>query len=193
MDARSPRLPSPPLRADAQENRDRILAAARELFSRHGLDVGMREIARRAGVGPATLYRRFPTRKELVDEAFSAELGVCRRIVEEGSAADDPWIGFQSIVRRLIISNSHSRGFVDAFTAGDERSATISAHRRDLLRMIDEVARRAMRAGRLRDDFVVDDLVLLLSTGHTIAVIPAGRRERAAERFATLAVDALSA
>ena len=64
------------LRADAQENRDRILAAARALFAERGLDVGMREIARRAGVGPATLYRRFPTKQALIDEAFAVELAV---------------------------------------------------------------------------------------------------------------------
>ena len=59
------------LRADAQENRDRILDAARALFSERGLDVSMREVARCAEVGPATLYRRFPTKQALIDDEDS--------------------------------------------------------------------------------------------------------------------------
>jgi AcrR family transcriptional regulator len=72
------------LRADAQNNRDRIRAAARQLFSDYGTDVGMREIARQAGVGPATLYRRFPTRQTLIDDVLTDELAACREIVEHG-------------------------------------------------------------------------------------------------------------
>lgn len=66
------------LRADAQDNRDRVLEAARALFAERGIDVTMRQIARRADVGPATLYRRFPTKQILVDEAFEYELRSCR-------------------------------------------------------------------------------------------------------------------
>ncbi|CAM3337706.1 helix-turn-helix domain-containing protein [Kibdelosporangium persicum] len=58
------------LRSDARDNRDRILVAARTAFAADGIDVPMREIARRAGVGPATLYRRFPTKEALVTAAF---------------------------------------------------------------------------------------------------------------------------
>ncbi|MCZ9342279.1 TetR/AcrR family transcriptional regulator, partial [Streptomyces sp. TRM76130] len=53
------------LRADALDNRDRILDAARALFATRGLDVPMREVARHARVAPATLYRRFPTKRDL--------------------------------------------------------------------------------------------------------------------------------
>src|SRR6266511_2345437 len=63
-------LPGPPakgLRRDAQRNRDAIVAAAREVFSGQGLEAPLEEIARRAGVGIGTLYRRFPTRVELVE------------------------------------------------------------------------------------------------------------------------------
>jgi AcrR family transcriptional regulator len=74
------------LRADAQENRDRVLEAARDLFGRQGLGVTMREVARLADVGPATLYRRFPTKKHLVDAAFADEVRACRGIVEDACA-----------------------------------------------------------------------------------------------------------
>ncbi|WP_157437532.1 TetR/AcrR family transcriptional regulator [Actinoplanes subtropicus] len=82
------------LRADARENRDRVLDSARALFAEHGLGVTMRQVARRAGVGPATLYRRFPTKQVLVEAALADEVRACRGIVEAGCAAEDPWLGF---------------------------------------------------------------------------------------------------
>jgi len=72
------------LRSDALDNRERILDAARALFSADGLDVPMREIARCAGVGPATLYRHFPTKQVLATEAFADQLRACRTIVDDG-------------------------------------------------------------------------------------------------------------
>ncbi|GGB26816.1 TetR family transcriptional regulator [Flexivirga endophytica] len=182
-----------PLRADAQDNRDRIVEAAQELFSRDGLDVGMRQVARRAGVGPATLYRRFPTKEALVDEVFAGELHRCRGIVEEGSEVENAWEGFRLIVRRLIAINSQSRGLVDALTVTGSMGDLITAHRRELLGMIGTVAKRAQGTGRLRGDFTIDDLIMLLAAGRTIATYPEARRARAAERYATLALDALAA
>src|SRR5690349_1268544 len=78
----SDRLPHM-LRADALDNRERILDAARALFAAEGLDVPMGEIARRAGVGPATLYRRFPTKQTLIAEAFADEMRACHAIVDD--------------------------------------------------------------------------------------------------------------
>lgn len=180
------------LRADAQENRDRILAAAAELFAERGLQVGMREVARRAGVGPATLYRRFPTRQALVDEAFSAEVDACRRIVEDGCAQADPWTGLTEALRGLLVLNVRNRGFVDALLS-TMPSGALAQHRRELLGLLDGLAARARDAGRLRSDFAVDDLVLILSAGRGLG---AARREllpAAAHRFADLAIDALRA
>lgn len=70
------------LRSDARDNRDRIMAVARDAFA-EGLDVPMRELARRAGVGPATLYRRFPAKEALVVEAFSEQMAACTAAVDD--------------------------------------------------------------------------------------------------------------
>ncbi len=61
-----------PLRADAQQNRDKILASAEDIFLERGATVSMNEVARHAGVGIGTLYRRFPTREDLLAAAYSA-------------------------------------------------------------------------------------------------------------------------
>lgn len=181
------------LRADAQDNRDRILTTARTLFSERGLDVGMREVARRAEVGPATLYRRFPTKQALIDEAFDIELAACRTIVEEGCADPDPWHGFTTVIERLTALNVRNHGFVDAFLSVGPGAAVFAQHRRELLGMLGGLAARAKRRGRLRPDFTIDDLVLLLLAGRGLASVSAPSRDAAARRFATLAVDALRA
>ncbi|MFC4944605.1 TetR/AcrR family transcriptional regulator [Pseudonocardia sp. GCM10023141] len=182
------------LRADAQDNRDRVIEAARALFSERGIGVvTMREIARRAEVGPATLYRRFPTKQLLVDDAFADELRRCRGIVDDGCADPDPWRGFCSVIERITVLNSHNQGFVDAFMAASPEVDTFAAHRAALLRMLVELAGRAQAAGGLRRDFVIDDLILVLLTGRGLAAAPPSVRAAAARRFAALAIDAFRA
>ncbi|MEU8222356.1 TetR/AcrR family transcriptional regulator [Kribbella sp. NPDC048915] len=182
------------LRADAEENRDRIVTAARTLFAETGLSVGMREVARRADVGPATLYRRFPTKQHLIDGAFAQELEQCRQIVVDACADPDPWRGFSSVIRALTILNSRNRGFVAAFTAQDADGtvrSTIVAHRQKLLPELADLVRRAQAAGVLRADFSMDDLMLLLQAGRGLfSVRPT---EQAANRFAEIVLDGLRA
>jgi AcrR family transcriptional regulator len=185
--------PSRILRADAQENRDRMVAAARATFAERGLDVGMREIARRAEVGPATLYRRFPTKQHLIDDAFSVELRSCRTIVEEGCADPVAWRGFTSVVQRLTALNIRNRGFVDAFMSTDPDAGGFSLHRRELLHMLGHLGERARNEGALRPDFVIDDLVLVLLAGRGLSSVAPSDRDAAARRFAMLAIDALRA
>lgn len=181
------------LRSDARDNRDRILAAARELFAESGLDVGMREIARKAEVGPATLYRRFPSRQDLVAEAFAVEIRSCRDTVEDGCADPDAWRGLTSVVTSLVTANVHNRGFMDAFLSADPPDQVISAERREILRRLTGLARRAQAQGRLRSDFEIDDLVLVLLAVRGLSALAPAARDTAARRLAVLAVDALRA
>lgn len=177
------------LRSDAQDNRERILEAARSLYAERGLDVTMREIARRAGVGPATLYRRFPARQVLLDAVFADELRACARIVEEGCADPDPWRGFTSVIERISVLNVGNQGFVDAFMA-EKPHDSFTEHRTAVLTKLADLARRAKADGRLRRDFVIDDLVLVLLASRGLAATPAASSIPAARRFAALAIDA---
>jgi AcrR family transcriptional regulator len=181
------------LRADARANRDRIRDAARALFAERGLDVPMREVARRAGVGPATLYRRFPTRQALVDDVFADELRTCRRIVADGCADPDPWRGFASVVDGLTVLNARNQGFVDAFLAAHRDAPVFAEHRAALLRELRTLASRAQRAGQLRRDVTVDDLVLVLLAGRGLSATSPAARTAAAHRFAALTLDAFRA
>src|SRR3954453_17400464 len=81
------------LRVDAERNRQRVVAAAREAFAEFGLDVPLEDIARRAGVGVGTLYRRYPTRADLVAAAFEAKMTAYAEAAREALADPDPWRG----------------------------------------------------------------------------------------------------
>jgi AcrR family transcriptional regulator len=178
------------LRADARENRDRILDAARTLFSERGLEASMREVARYAEVGPATLYRRFPTKQALIDDVFADELRACRQIVVDGCDDPDPWRGLSSVIERLSVLNVQNKGFVDAFMSANPEAPVFAHHRAALLRRLRTLAARAKRAGQLRHDFVLDDLVLILQAGRGLSATSPADRTRAARRFAALALDA---
>ena len=181
------------LRADAVDNRDRILEAAREVFAAEGLNVPMREIARRAGVGPATLYRRFPTKEMLATEAFRDEMGACYAIVDEGIADPDPWHGFCLVIEQLCALHARNRGFTEAFMSTFPYAMDVAASRDRALVSLADLARRAVAAGQLRPDFVLDDFVLMLMANDGIrSTSPAGRAA-ASRRFAALAIQAFSA
>jgi AcrR family transcriptional regulator len=180
------------LRTDARDNRDRVLEAARALFAERGIDITMREIARRAAVGPATLYRRFPTKQVLVDAVFADEARACRGIVDDGCADPDPWRGFCSVIEQISVLNVENQGFVDAFTSASAVGNLVE-HREAVLRRLAELAGRAKAAGKLRNDFVIDDLVLVLLALRGLSTTPTAGRAATARRFAALAIDAFRA
>ncbi|MEV5957333.1 helix-turn-helix domain-containing protein [Streptomyces sp. NPDC051987] len=183
------RLPQT-LRSDAQGNRDRILDAARTLFAAEGLNVTMRAIARRAEVGPATLYRRFPTKQMLVTEAFMEQMRACRAIVDEGLADPDPWRGFCRVIERTCELHARNRGFTDVFMVTFPDAVDFAADREHTLTSIAELARRAQSTGRLRPDFVLDDLILMLMANKGIHTASTTTRVAASRRFAALVIQA---
>jgi AcrR family transcriptional regulator len=181
------------LRSDALDNRERILDAARAVFAADGLDVPMREIARRAGVGPATLYRRFPTKEMLVTEAFTDQMCTCEAIVDEGLADPDPWHGFRLVIEKICELHARDRGFTAAFMSTYPNAIDFAAGREYALNSIAELARRAKDAGHLRPDFVLDDLILVLMANSGIHAASPAAQVAASRRFAALAIQAFQA
>lgn len=150
------------LRSDARHNRDRIIEVARDAFAAHGLDVPMAEIARRAGVGVATLYRRFPTRESLVVQTFSERLAACVSLMDDALADPDPWHGFCVVIEGVCAMQAVDRGFTAAFMSAFPDAADFERTRARAEAGFAELVRRAQDAGRLRRDFVLDDLTLVL-------------------------------
>ncbi|MEU8386020.1 TetR/AcrR family transcriptional regulator [Streptosporangium sp. NPDC048865] len=173
MSSDSSRIPAPAgtagLRADALHNRERILAAAGEAFATIGIDVPMAAIARRAGVGMATLYRRFPTRESLITEVFADQLKACVSVVDDALADPDPWHGFRTVVEKLCAMQVADRGFTAAFLTAFPGAVDHERERVRAERGFAELTRRAKEAGRLRADFEQADLVLMLMANGGIA------------------------
>ncbi len=174
------------------DNRDRILDAARVLFSAEGLDVPMREVARRAEVGPATLYRHFPTKQTLVAEAFADQLSACRTIVDQGCADPDPWRGLCLVIERICELHARDRGLTEAFLSTLPGAPDV-AGRQYTVKAVAALARRAKDAGHLRPDFVLDDLILILMANKGIRATSTTAQVKASRRFAALAIQALEA
>jgi AcrR family transcriptional regulator len=153
----------PGLRADAARNRDAIIAAARAVFAESGLGAPLDEIARRAGVGNATLYRRFPTREELVQAALLGPMAEYAAAAEEALADPDPWAGFRDYFLRLYQLQARDRGLADLLvTTVRTPSGELEQLRGTAFDLTRQLIERAQEAGQLRADFRHQDLPLLL-------------------------------
>ncbi|WP_306207450.1 TetR/AcrR family transcriptional regulator [Actinoplanes sp. RD1] len=182
-----------PLRSDARDNRERILEAARDIFAREGLDVPMREIARRAGVGPATLYRRFPTKEALVTEAFAERMAACTAIVEAGLADPDPWRGLSRVIEQVCQLHAQDRGFTAAFMAEFPKAIDFAASRERSLRLVAELLRRAKAAGQVRPDLELPDIMLVIMANGGLRATSPAASAAASRRFASLILDSFRA
>jgi AcrR family transcriptional regulator len=181
------------LRSDARDNRGRILAAARTAFAAEGFAVPIREIARRAGVGVATVYRHFETKEALLAQAFADELTPCSAIVEEGLAAADPWRGFGLVIERLMEVHALDRGLARVVTARFPDPAEFAEDRNRTLRLLLELVRRAKETGALRADFVLEDISLALMANEGIRAGSPQARVAASRRFAALMIQSFQA
>jgi AcrR family transcriptional regulator len=156
------RQPDQGLRVDAERNRHRILAAARRLYATEGLGVSMASIAREAGVGKATLSRRFTDREELITAVFADRMDAYAEAVTEALADPDPWHGFTGYIEAVCGMQAADRGFADVLTMTFPAAKALEARRTEAYNGFVEVITRAQKSGHLRDDFTSQDLVVLL-------------------------------
>src|SRR5829696_6098300 len=117
------------LRADAERNRERIVAAARDVFAERGLDAPLEAIAQRAGVGQATLYRRFPTRQDLLVAAFGPKLAAYTEALDRTLKGPDPWRGFCDYLTVIAGMQRGDRGFRDILTQAFPDARELRAQR----------------------------------------------------------------
>jgi AcrR family transcriptional regulator len=178
------------LRADAARNRAAIVAVARDMFAEHGLEASLEAIAARAGVGIATLYRRFPTREKLVAAALVEKVAEYAEAARQALAVPDPWDGFAGFVERICELQAGDRGLSDLLSmtlAADEEVEELRRTANDLLITVID---RAKAAGALREDFVGEDLVLLLIATAAVMHVTRADAPDAWRRFVALALDA---
>jgi AcrR family transcriptional regulator len=181
------------LRADAARNREAIVEAARAVFAEHGLDAPIDDIAKRAGTGNATLYRRFPTRADLVAAVFADRMAEHVHAVEAGLAIDDPWDGFASYIRAVGVMQSRDRGIADLVTMDLSAAPEVEQLRGRAYAGLVQLVARAHEAGVLRADFTDQDVVLLLMANAGLVERAHGIPAEASARLFGLLLDGLRA
>jgi AcrR family transcriptional regulator len=174
-----------PLRADAQRNHDRIIGAAHEALAEHGLDVSMEEIARRANVGPATLYRRFPSKQLLLRAILDARLDELEPQIMAACAAADPWEGLVAGMRAVLDAQARHMALLQALAeAGVLPKLKAELHAR-VFTPLSEVFARAQAAGLVRGDLAPEELPMLIRMVATTIGIGSW------ERYLALLADSL--
>jgi AcrR family transcriptional regulator len=180
------------LRSDAERNRDRILDAARRLYSADGLGVSMAAVAREAGVGIATLFRRFPTQDELIAAVFADRMTAYGDAITAALADPDPWHGFAGYLESVCAMQAADRGFAEVLTMTFPTAKALEACRDQAYAQFVELIAKAKATGRLRQDFTPEDLPLLLMANAGVIAVTGDAAPDAWRRLVGLLVQAFA-
>jgi AcrR family transcriptional regulator len=159
-------IPDRPLRADAARNAERLLRAARDVYGELGPDAPIEAIARRASVGERTLYRRFPTKGDLIRAALDQSIAEdLTPAIEDARRAGDPLRGLSQLIEAAISLGAREHNLLTAARRAGSLTPDIST---TLYEALDELAERAQAAGLVRADLVADDLPRLIAMLHSV-------------------------
>jgi AcrR family transcriptional regulator len=150
-----------PLRRDAERNRQRILRAAAEVFTTRGLQASLDEVARHAGVGVGTVYRRFPDKEALAEALFEERIEAMAALAGKALAEPDSWAGLVSFLDGACTQLATDRGLREILmfaTYGRDRTARARARMQPLVTALVE---RAQRDGHLRSDLRPTDMLFI--------------------------------
>jgi AcrR family transcriptional regulator len=155
------RIVEVPLRADAERNRQRLLAAAKDLFRTRGLDVTLDDVARHAGVGTGTAYRRFANKDALIDALMADRIAEISQIAKECLDEPDPWVGLTGFFERALALQAADRGLKEVlFSPGRGRERSNQARNR-IAPVVTKLVRRALDAGVVRPDLETTDVAVI--------------------------------
>lgn len=149
-----------PLRADAQRNRERILAAAAQVFATHGLEATLHDVAAHAGVGVGTVYRRFPDKQALVEALFDSAIDDIVATAERAAAIDDPWQALTQLMHDLTARSVADSGLRQVLS-DQTGPAKFAVARQRLAKVAGGLLLRAQEAGVVRADLAQVDVAML--------------------------------
>ena len=182
-----------PLRRDARESREKLVAAARTEFAARGVDASLEKVAREAGVAIGTLYRHFPTRLDLLVAALGPGLQTFVDGAEKAMKMDDPWEGFVAYLENLFALQAGDRGFNDFLSRRFPGNAETEQIHDALCRQIEDVLERAQDAGKARPDITQADIVNLIWSNGRIIDATSAKAPTAWRRQLYLMLDAYRA
>jgi len=181
-----------PRRADALRNRERVIAAAAAVFAEKGLDAGVPEIAARAGVGKATVYRSFPSKEHLVAAVACERLAWITELATRALEAPDAGQAFERTVL-AIAEQQAGDSAVAGSLAADIRLPQLDRARATMHAVLEALIDRGRAQGALRADATAEELRVLF-TGVAQVLRAANQRDPAVwRRYGLLVADALRA
>lgn len=180
-----------PLRKDAERNRKRILHAAAEVFSERGLDASLDDVARRAGVGVGTVYRRFPDKETLVAELFQDRIDDLVAVAEEACAADDPWAALVSYLEHITATMSGDLGLRQMMLFATYGKDRVAYAREQMRPVVARLVARAQESGQLRGDLSATDVQMIAFMLAKATEYTAPARPGLWQRYLPLLIDGL--
>src|SRR6266576_6840602 len=180
-----------PLRRDAERNRQRILTAAAEVFNERGLEVSLDEIARHAGVGVGTVYRRFRTKEELIEALFMDRLDLIAAIGAEAFASPDPWSGLVSFMERMAEALAGNLGLRQMLMFATYGRDLVTVARERNAPLVERLVERAQAAGQLRSDLRQTDIVFIVFVLTEAAQLAQAASPDIWRRYRTLILDGM--
>ena len=180
-----------PLRRDAERNRQRILHAAAEVFTQRGLDATLDDVAREAGVGVGTVYRRFPDKEALVAELFADRIDAMVVVAEQALAAPDAWQALVSYLEYAAETMASDVGFRQLMMFATYGRDRVAYAREQMRPVITKLVERAQAAGELREDFRATDVPLIAYMLAAIAEYASYAQPEVWRRYLTLIIDGL--
>ena len=180
-----------PLRRDAERNRQRILKAASEVFNERGLEVSLDEIARYAGVGVGTVYRRFRTKEELVEALFVDRIDSVAAIAAGALRAPDPWSGLVSFMEQMAEMMAGDLGLRQMLMFATYGQDRVAYARQRNAPLVERLVERAQAAGQLRTDLRQTDIPLIVFLLAEATHLTHGASPEIWRRYLTLILDGL--
>ncbi|CAN5557707.1 TetR/AcrR family transcriptional regulator [soil metagenome] len=150
-----------PLRREAERNRQLIMDAARVVFAERGLDVTLDDIAKHAGVGVGTAYRRFANKDALIDELFEDKITEMVTFAEEALQVEDPWLSITGFFEKMLEVQAADRGLKQVLVGASRGRERVCDARDRITPLTKQIVERAIEAGAVRPDFEESDMPMI--------------------------------
>src|SRR5450631_279616 len=183
--------PVRPLRRDAELNRQRILRAAAEIFTEQGLEATLDDVARQAGVGVGTVYRRFPDKEALADALFTDRLDALVALAEDALADPDEWGSLVSFLEQAGALLAADRGLRQLFMFASYGYDRVGQARARMQPLVSTLVSRAQAAGAVRADLCPTDVPLIEFMLAGVAEYARNARPQVWRRYLALLLDGL--
>jgi len=182
--------PSRPQRKDAARNRDLLIAAAREVFARRGIEASLDDVARHAGVGVGTAYRHFPNKYELLTAIMAQSIDDFVAAIEATLDIDDPWAALVAFFEAGLTVQTRDRGLREVLL-GVHDAETMTRVQDRLMGPIGTLLKRAKKAGVVRKDLETSDLGMIVTMICSIADLAGDTHPELWRRYLELCLDGL--